>query len=139
VPGAGAAAERFGRILCPVDFSPASVRAAREAAELAAAEQGRVTLLHVTDGRTPDARERLKGVFDAEGSHWLEGEPILAEGKPHEEILRVARERGVDVIVMGVHGHGALRRLLGSTTRHVVREAPCPVLAVPPEKDGQAR
>jgi nucleotide-binding universal stress UspA family protein len=38
---------------------------------------------------------------------------------------------------MGVHGHGVIDRLLfGSTTHHVVREAPCPVLSVrqPPEE-----
>jgi nucleotide-binding universal stress UspA family protein len=46
-------------------------------------------------------------------------------------ICRVAEELGVDVIVVGSHGRKGLERLfLGSTSEHVVRHAPCPVLVV---------
>lgn len=55
----------------------------------------------------------------------------LASGKAYREILRVAEETRAEIIVMGVHGKGALnRRLLGSTTHHVIREAGCPVLTL---------
>ncbi len=54
-----------------------------------------------------------------------------AVGKPPEEILRVAREEGVDLIVMGTHGRTGLRHvLLGSVAETVVRTAPCPVFTV---------
>jgi nucleotide-binding universal stress UspA family protein len=52
-------------------------------------------------------------------------------GEPPEEIVREARERRCDVIVMGTHGHTGLTRvLLGSVAEGVLRHAPCPVLTV---------
>lgn len=55
----------------------------------------------------------------------------IAVGKPAEEILRVAREERVDLIVMGTHGRTGLRHLLlGSVAEEVTRRAPCPVFTV---------
>jgi nucleotide-binding universal stress UspA family protein len=55
----------------------------------------------------------------------------VAVGKPAEEILRVAREERVDLIVMGTHGRTDLRQLLlGSVAEAVARYAPCPVFTV---------
>ena len=52
-------------------------------------------------------------------------------GQPFVEIIRYAREKNVDVIVMGTHGRGAVAHmLLGSVTEQVVRMASCPVLTV---------
>src|SRR5215468_9175042 len=51
--------------------------------------------------------------------------------KPAEEILQVARDEAVDLIVMGTHGRTGLRHvLLGSIAETVVRTAPCPVFTV---------
>jgi nucleotide-binding universal stress UspA family protein len=56
---------------------------------------------------------------------------IVLRGKPYAELLRLARERQIDLIVMGVHGRNAIDRLVfGSTTEHIVRRAACPVLTV---------
>ncbi len=53
-------------------------------------------------------------------------------GQPDIEIVRFARERGADLIAMGTHGYGGVKRLLlGSVADHVVRQAACPVLVVP--------
>lgn len=53
-------------------------------------------------------------------------------GTPAEEIARFARQHGADLIVMGTHGYGPVRRfLLGSVADRVVREASCPVLLFP--------
>jgi nucleotide-binding universal stress UspA family protein len=53
----------------------------------------------------------------------------IAQGKAAAEIIRVAREDQIDMIVIGTHGRGALSHaLFGSTTDRVVRKAPCPVL-----------
>ena len=63
-------------------------------------------------------------------------EPVAVQvkvtvGKPAQEILRVAREERVDLIVMGTHGRIGLRQLLlGSITEAVARYAPCPVFTV---------
>jgi nucleotide-binding universal stress UspA family protein len=66
-------------------------------------------------------------------------ERTIVQGKASREVVRVAEEEGADLVVMGAYGHGVVDRLLfGSTTHHVVREAPCPVLSVrqPPEASG---
>jgi universal stress protein A len=53
----------------------------------------------------------------------------VAAGDPADTIIRVARERQADLIVMGTHGRTGLRHvLLGSVAEKVVRLAPCPVL-----------
>ena len=53
---------------------------------------------------------------------------MVAVGRPAEEILRVAREEKVDLIVMGTHGRTGVRHLLlGSVAEAVTRHAPCPV------------
>ena len=56
---------------------------------------------------------------------------MLRGGKPHTEILRYARESGIDLIVMGSHGLSGLEHVLfGSTADRVMRESPCPVLII---------
>jgi nucleotide-binding universal stress UspA family protein len=55
----------------------------------------------------------------------------VAVGRPVEEILRVAHEEKVDLIVMGTHGRTGVRHLLlGSVAEAVTRHAPCPVFTV---------
>jgi universal stress protein A len=64
-------------------------------------------------------------------------ESKVAVGKPAEEILPVAREEGVDVIVMGTHGRTGVRHLLlGSVAEEVTRHAPCPAFTV--RRQGEA-
>ena len=54
-----------------------------------------------------------------------------ASGHPAETIVRIAKERAADLIVMGTHGRTGLQHvLLGSVAEKVVRLAPCPVLTV---------
>jgi K+-sensing histidine kinase KdpD len=56
----------------------------------------------------------------------------LLSGRPAREIVRYARENGVDLIVVGTHGRtGVTRALVGSVAEAVVRLAPCSVLTVP--------
>jgi nucleotide-binding universal stress UspA family protein len=65
--------------------------------------------------------------FEAEGLAIAED----VEVEPAETILDVARKRDARAIVIGAHGHGAGAEILfGSTTRSVVRHAPCPVVVV---------
>ena len=75
--------------------------------------------------------------LDAMVAPWREQgvkvEPVLLEGdgRPDEELLRAARERRVELIVIATHGRTGLRSaLLGSVAARVVRNAPCPVLTV---------
>ena len=53
-------------------------------------------------------------------------------GKPHEFIVQEAKEKEIDLIVMGTHGKSGIKRiLLGSVAQSVLGQAPCPVLVVP--------
>ncbi len=63
----------------------------------------------------------------------LEMKVLVLPGNPQLEIVRVAQQRGVDLIVMATHGRTGLSHALsGSVTERVVRNAPCPVLSLRP-------
>ena len=66
-------------------------------------------------------------------------EEIVGAGKPHHAILRIAEQRGSDLIVLGIHGRNPVSRMLfGSTAEPVVRRATCPVLTVRSEVQSEA-
>jgi nucleotide-binding universal stress UspA family protein len=74
---------------------------------------------------------RLKAAIPEEARTWCKPEERVASGKAYREILRVAAETNAELIVMGVHGRGAIDRwLFGSTTHHVLRETTCPALTL---------
>ena len=62
----------------------------------------------------------------------------LLHGDPIGEIVRLAEQEHVDMIVMGTHGRTGLSRLLmGSVAEAVVRRADCPVLVVKHPVEGE--
>ena len=72
--------------------------------------------------------EEARGLLEAAG---VRADPILATGNPAAEIIRVAEERGTQLIVVGGRGQHAFERfLLGSIAERLVRHAPCDVLVV---------
>jgi nucleotide-binding universal stress UspA family protein len=151
---AAPAAPLFKRILCAVDFSDCSMRALDYAISMAQEADACLTVLHVFDLEgamsehwrerlTPpslrkelealenERRDRLAQVIPANVSSYCDVETVMAGGTPYREILRVAGEKSSELIVMGVHGRNAADLLFfGSTTNHVVRQAPCPVLTI---------
>lgn len=143
----------FKNILCAIDFSPASLRALTYALSLAQESGKRLILLHVFDwpvdrpmpgGLGPElaeyrrhsqeqAERELHAAVPEAARAWCECTEVTAVGRPHETITRIARERGADLIVLGVHGRNAVElALFGSTTHQVVRHATCPVLTIRP-------
>jgi universal stress protein A len=140
----------FKRILCPVDYSECSARALGYAARMAFKDSARLYLMHVVDSRvfeyggavseaatSPDSEtilrleEKLKESIPMELRGELEVETMVKTGIPVEEILKVASDREVDIIVMGTHGRtGVAHVVLGSVAENVVRRAPCPVLII---------
>lgn len=56
---------------------------------------------------------------------------LVMHGDAASEICRVAEEGAYDLVVIGSHGSGFVKRvLLGSVSHHVIHHAPCPVLVV---------
>jgi len=52
--------------------------------------------------------------------------------QPHEFIVQEAKEKGIDLIIMGTHGRTGLKKLLmGSVTQKVIGHAPCAVMVIP--------
>ena len=135
-----------------MDFSACSVNALRVAVGMAAPE-GDLTLLHVVDeefieaavvagmGSTEDLRQRLKELAEVNFSSVLEGietgkvnvEKMIVVGLPFVEILKIARDLDLPMIVMGIRGQStsAEELLFGSTAEKVLRGTRIPVLCVP--------
>jgi nucleotide-binding universal stress UspA family protein len=140
------------RILCPLDFSESSDHALRYAAAMAEQFHAELILLHVVepilaalpgdpmlpntqqadiDDLVDACRERLDRAVGTVATDGLKVQPLVLNGMPFVEIIRCARDREADLIVLGTHGRSGLAHLLiGSVAERVVRKAPCPVLAV---------
>lgn len=136
-------------ILAPVDFSPASIRAA-QAALLLAADGARLLLVHcpmpLYYGHT--VLDHSGGLVSGDVAHFFERtEAQLApyapagvtidmrtiEGSPVGEVLSIAEGLPAELIAVGTHGHGAVERLfVGSVAAGLLHSAPCPVLVSPP-------
>jgi universal stress protein A len=79
--------------------------------------------------------ERLETLSRAVKASNIESESSQRLGTPYEEIVKVAKEMEVDLIIIATHGYTGLKHfLLGSTAERVVRLAPCPVLVVREEE-----
>ena len=91
---------------------------------------------HVWDVQHKLSMTRLGELVDAHSAEDVEVVHEVCRGIPHEEIVRLAEERQVDLIVMATHGRGFISHaFMGSTTERVIRAAPCPVLAVRSSSD----
>jgi nucleotide-binding universal stress UspA family protein len=139
-------------ILVPVDFSPCSVHALRVAIGMAGPD-GDLTLLHAIDeqfvsdavsaalGTAEEIRSRLREQAEANFTNILEGleteqvniERMIVVGAPFLEILKIARDLDLPMIVMGVKGRSTPPEeiLFGSTAEKVLRGSRVPVLVVP--------
>lgn len=142
----------FRRIVCPVDFSGASLAALDYALKLAEESRAEITVLHVLEWLVEDepgariagfdvpefrrylekdARDRLEKIVPEDAHNWCRPREEVVGGRPWREVLRVAEETRADLVVMGVRGRNPVDlAVFGSTTQHVVRGARCPVLVV---------
>jgi nucleotide-binding universal stress UspA family protein len=138
------------KILVPTDFSDASEAALQYGRELAERFGASLHVLHVIQDpfTMPWAAEGLPVALGELLDEWQRGAwkrlhelvPDAAEkgitvttriGSPFQEILSHAEEEGIDLVVMGTHGRGAVTHaLMGSVAEKMVRKAPCPVLTV---------
>lgn len=115
------------RILAAVEQSGASLHAWDAAREIAARFNASLEAVWCrAPGERRDALLRLRARLGPGARvHALKGEPSYS-------IRRLARDRRVDLVVMGTHHRpGLVRWVQGSTAESVVHDAPCPVLVVP--------
>jgi nucleotide-binding universal stress UspA family protein len=76
------------------------------------------------------AEAEMRQLWQEKGGE-VDYELVVTMGAPAQEIVRVATEQHVDLIVIGAHGRtGFSSLLLGSVAEQVGRVAPCPVLTV---------
>jgi nucleotide-binding universal stress UspA family protein len=129
-------------VLYATDFSDASVKALPYALSLAEENDAELSLIHVLEQLEPmpmqyskellaDYRKRLWNMVPDDAGLWCKPQVAVAVGAAADEIVRLAHDRQVDLIVMGAHGGGPVVSHLPWTVVHsVVRRARCPVLTI---------
>jgi len=139
----------YGKILLAADFSEFNAQTAERAQAVTARLGAELSILHVVEPMPlgdPLYGAILPFDFDLSGQMAALAQARLAEmaenlnvpasrqwveiGSPKVEIVRVAKERGIDLIVIGTHGRHGVAALLGSTASSVVHHAGCDVLTV---------
>lgn len=138
----------YSKVLLALDLSSNTELLCRKASQLAALYQAELLLLHVNEPIVSDstfdtlpalpvdfedtllrnARERLENIA---AEYAVDNKQIFLEiGETRHEIMRVAEEQQVDLIIVGSHGRHGVALLLGSTANAVLHHAQCDVLAV---------
>jgi len=142
-------------IVVPIDFSDVSKQVIERASLLAKVFTAKMWLIHVVapdpdfvgynvgpqEVRDSVANEikkehrqlqELATKIEQEG---VDVTPLLVQGPTVETILKQTEKREADMVVMGSHGCGVLRRmLLGSVSEGVLRECQCPLMIIPKDK-----
>ena len=147
---------KLDRSLVPTDFSDFSKPALTYGCAMAARFDAELHLLHVVpdpamlvpeaaafsvesmEAQTEMLRiEATKTLNTLPPDGWSDGKPVVREvrvGAAFMEIIDYAREKDIDLIVIGTHGRsGLMHVLMGSVAERIVRKSPCPVLTVKPE------
>ncbi|MGD9210151.1 MAG: universal stress protein [Desulfobacteraceae bacterium] len=142
----------FRHILVGCDFSSDSDSAVRYGLSLAQEFQAELHLVHVIEpaGYREDSKqdsmdydlrrhlgkqfiEELQELVPADVRTWCEVRTACLAGRPHEELTKYAILNDIDLIILGIRGHGLMETmLLGSTTDRVIRQGANPVLSVCP-------
>jgi nucleotide-binding universal stress UspA family protein len=137
----------FHKILVAIDGSPASEKALAAAVDLAAHYRAELTAVGVAEvpevvsvvGEVEELRRGAEGHFRGLGEAAVEYarsrgvalRSVVLRGHAADAIVRFAEGEGVNLVVVGQHGHSRIARFfLGSTTDRVSEHAPCTVLIV---------
>ena len=142
---------RMKKILVPTDFSDYSAHALQYGLSFCREFNAQLILLHViedpfypSNGATfgfnveeffrrmeEESSKRMLELVPPDTEKEIPVERIAIRGTPFLEIIRLAKERDVDMIILSTHGRSGLAHvLMGSVTEKTVRKAPCPVLVV---------
>ena len=137
------------KILVPTDGSDYSMRAAEYAISIAKTLSAQILVVFVVDKIVLEQiaksteRERVEKELKEDGQRYVnyavglaekegvKASSLIANGRPFEQIVHMAKGLNTDLIVMGTYGRrGADRILLGSVAERVIEFAPCPVLVI---------
>lgn len=144
---------RIQKILCPVDFFPASQRAADYATALAKNYEAELTLLHVVSpiisaayevplnveeiiaNMTESANVEMARLGERLRGKGVEVEALVRTGDVDFAIREYVAKNKPDILVMGTHGRKFFDRwFMGSTTERLLRHLPIPILTIGPGK-----
>ncbi len=138
-------------ILFPTDFSEGSLYALPYAVDMAKTHSAKLYMIHIlydiasASGLSvphtsldqmykeleASAKKELQNFGWQKREELKDVEFTVVRGLPYDEILKFAKEKSVDLIVIGTHGKTGIDRVIfGSTAQRVVRHAQCPVLTV---------
>jgi universal stress protein A len=137
---------RVRRVLAPVDFSSFSRKAVGWSLLVASLARAGLRLLHVLPEASArwaprlrrmavemvrEERQRAERQLRQFGGSAIPVEAIIVERKDPARGVIEAQKEGIDLVVLGASGKTGIASVLGSVTRRVVRECPCPVLVIP--------
>ena len=136
----------YKKVLFATDFDDVGISAAYKAKKIADENHAELILVHVVEPIPAYAYPGFAGFAEVEvsireqaekelgalaGRLGVDGKHCLIEfGSTKNEVLRVAQEHNVDLIVTGSHGKHGLALLLGSTANSILHGAQCDVLIV---------
>ena len=139
-------------ILVAIDLSSASQKILDKAKTLALALPAKVCLLHVIEGDPdfpddePDSQSTsdqgrqefpleykdLQKEVDGLRQSGIDTKGLLSQGSVVDVILQKSKQLGIDIIIVGTHGHGGVHHMIfGSVSEGVLRSTSCPVLVIP--------
>lgn len=139
-------------ILVAVDLSSASQKILDKAKTLALALPAKICLLHVVEddldflGYEQDSQDAsdhgsqefsqehkgLQKEVDELRKSGIDTKGLLAQGSVVDVILQKAKQLGIEIIIVGTHGHGGVHHMIfGSVSEGVLRNSSCPVLVIP--------
>jgi len=137
-PASASPAPAITHVLCPVNYSKVARWAFEHACSVARTFGARLTVLfaveerEVTPNRMVRAEEELRSWLPSEPGVECQMQPLIRQGDAGEQVITLAREAGVDLVVIGAqHRRFVDTTVLGVTTVRVTRHAPCPVLVIP--------
>jgi len=138
----------YSHILLAVDFSTNTDVITERALTISKMFSATISLVHVVEFVRMDLSNELmvpqeleldgelvtlaeKRLKELGGKYGIpDSQCFISQGSTKREILRIAKEQGADLIIVGSHGREGIQLLLGSTANAVLHGAPCDVLAV---------
>ncbi|WP_297794679.1 universal stress protein [uncultured Marinobacter sp.] len=137
----------YQKMLVAIDLTEEAPQVLNKAQEISQAHGADLLLVHVVEpvgyaygGDIPMDLTELQDQLDKAAREQLAaygkqygvstGNQVITVGRPESEIHRLAKEQGVDLIIVGSHGRKGFQLLLGSTANGVLHGTECDVLAV---------